>query len=437
MPMIIPNELNYTPQGAIPNGTQTLDINVAPQSSTYSLAAGGIIHFDLPSRDGFIVPDTMNIRYKYILTNATESKMRCTPVYSPFQKLETVLGGTLAEIIPDYNVIQNMLVNCTQNVAVKYGNPNYGSRTDNDQVANLETQDGRHCEINEVGSFSAPLPNIISSCAKFYPIGATGSGTRISLTLDTLSNVFCPAAGAIAADAVNFVLAAAGTTVPTDMTLTDIVLSYTMVMTPPEATNEILGKGPITIKSQSFTSSVNNIPLGTAGSFDLIYSHKLASLKSIFMLCSSSVGVNNRYDAYDILGTAGDIQFGIAGRAVPARALSTSVGNKTMLMSSLRAAMGSIYDKNNSFSINNGEFFKTLAQGSTAVSPAKCYIACNTELIPSNQFMLSGTSTQESAITCRMNITTATTASVSAMLVSAFDVIIEIDPATKTVVVRK
>ena len=436
--MIIPNELNYTPQGAIPNGTQTLDINVAPQASSYSLASGGIIHFDLPSRDGFIVSDTMNIRYKYIITNTAESKMRCTPVYAPFQKLETVLGGTLAEIIPDYNVVMNTLVNSSQNVAVKYGNcANYGWRTDNDQVANLETQDGRHCEISEFGSFSAPIPNIISSCSKFYPIGATGSGTRISLTLDTLSNVFCPAAGAIVADQANYVLAAAGTTVPTDMTLTDIVLSYTMVMTPPEVTNEILGKGPITLKSQSFTSSANNIPLGTAGSVDLIYSHKLASLKSIFMLCSSSVGVNGKYDAYDILGTSGDIQFGIAGRMVPARPLSTAPGSKTMLMSSLRAAMGSIYDKNNSFSINAGEFFKTLAQGSTLVSPAKCYIACNTELIPSNQFMLSGTSTQESSITCRMNITTATTASVSAMLISAFDVIIEIDPATKTVVVRK
>jgi hypothetical protein len=41
--------------------------------------------------------------------------------------------------------------------------------------------------------------------------------------------VECPAPGQITADPVNFVLGAAGTTVPTDMTLTDIVLSYTMV----------------------------------------------------------------------------------------------------------------------------------------------------------------------------------------------------------------
>jgi hypothetical protein len=157
-----------------------------------------------------------------------------------------------------------------------------------------------------------------------------------------------------------------------------------MVMTPPEATNEILGKEPITIKSQSFTSSEYLISLGSLGSIDLIYSLKLARVKSIFMLCFSSVGVNGKFDSYDVLGPAGDMQFGIAGRAVPARPLSNAVGSKTMLMTALRAAMGSIYDNNNSFSINNGDYFKTLAVESTAKSPAKSYIACNTELIPSN-----------------------------------------------------
>ena len=439
MPMIIPNEFNYSAiQGAIPNGSTSLDINVAPQAPSYSMAAGGsIIVFDLPSRGGMIIPDSMSLRYKYAITSTGESKIKCTPCYSFFSKLQTDLAGNTAEIINDYNVVANLMVNCTQNVAVKYGNaPSYGWKTDNDQVANWETHDSRQTEQNEVGSFSCPLPNIISNCQKYYPMGATSNGTRISLTLETIANAFCPAAGAVAADAANFVLANAGIVVPTEVILSDIVLSYQMVMLSPEAENEVLSR-PIMLKTQSFMTTANTIPLGSAGAVDLIYSHKVASLKSLFMLCSSPVGVNGKFSAYDIWGPQGDIQFGVASKPYPARPLSFAVGSKTMVMSSLKQAMGSIYDRANSFSINNGEFSRTLALADTAISPAKCYVGVNTEICPSNSVLLSGISTQESSITCRMNLTAATTATVSAMLVSAFDVVIEIDPSTKSVVVRK
>jgi hypothetical protein len=439
MSMIVPNEMNYTSQNAIPNGTTSTDINVPSLQQSYSLTAGGIVQFELPSKAGYIVSDTISIRYKTQIVSTGESKIKCTPLYTFFSKLQTTLGGVEAEIIPDYNIVVNTLVNSTFNVAQKNGNPSYGWRTDNDQISNLETQDSRHCEQNETFSMAGPLPNIISACTKYYPIGATGTGTKFMLTLDNISNSFCPATAAVVADAAAGVLATAALVLPTDVILSEFVLNYTMVMLPPEAENAILGNGPITLKSSSFTTSANNIALGSSGSVDLIYSHKAASVKALFLLCSSTIGANGRYDAYDICGPQGSVQFGISGKMIPTRPLDFSTGSKTMLMTSLKQAVGSIYNQDNNFSINNGEFFRTLALPGTAVSPAKCFIAVNTEILASksNSVLLSGISTQESPITCRIVLSAATIQSVSAILISHYDVLIEIDPATKSVVVRK
>ena len=79
-------------------------------------------------------------------------------------------------------------------------------------------------------------------------------------------------------------------------------------------------------------------------------------------------------------------------------------------------------------SINQQEYLTA----STVVNPAKVYYAVNTEQIQSNSVLLSGVSTQNSPVTVRLNIATATAFPVSATLISAFDVLIEIDPSEKS-----
>ena len=110
--------------------------------------------------------------------------MRGTPVYTPYNRIETIIDGQSREVVQDWNVTANMLVNSTFDVAQKYGAPSYGWRSDNDNVQNLETLDGRHCEQNEPGSFSGPLiNNILSNCQKYVPILAMGTGNKIHLTI--------------------------------------------------------------------------------------------------------------------------------------------------------------------------------------------------------------------------------------------------------------
>ena len=439
MSTILPNEVNYSVMGAVPNGTSSLQVNIAPSNgASFGLSAGSIITFDLPSIDGFLVPDSLSLRYKYTLTGAAESKIRGTPAYAPFSRLETIIGNQVAEIIPDYNKILDMHTNTTQNVSQKYGNIGYGWRIDNDSASlNLEGLDSRHCEIGEVGSFSVPLVSLLSSCEKYVPLGAIGFGTRINLTLESLSNVFCPAAGVIAADAANGVIASAAIAVPTDMVLSDMILSFDVVKFSAEATNQILGSGPIIIKSNTYNATSQAIPLGTQGVVELVYGQKMASMKSAFMHFSSN-STNGKFDSYDVLGTNnGDIQFSIGSRMYPARPLSNSIGNRAMIFTSLKSAMGSIYSKNNSLSINNTEFYKPLGTASSCYSPAKHYVAINCQTIASNNVLLSGLNTESTTVNVRMNISSATLAVCNATLITACDVLLEIDPETRSVVVRK
>jgi hypothetical protein len=82
-------------------------------------------------------------------------------------------------------------------------------------------------------------------------------------------------------------------------------------------------------------------------------------------------------------------------------------------------------------SINTQEFL-TLGTASSITNPAKVYYGVNTEQLQSNSVLLSGVSTQNTPITCRLNINSALAGPVLATLISAFDVLIEVDPAEKS-----
>jgi hypothetical protein len=437
MSIVLPKELRYSDVlPSLPAGVQNLEQYLSPiNGSSFSCAtAGTIIQIDLPSR-GYAVPDSFYIKYKYTIVSTGESKMRATPVYTPLQKLETIFGSQTVESINNYNVVQNLIVNTTLNVAMKYGlQSSYGFRCDNDVTPSLESFDGRHCENNEVGSFAAPLSCLLSNSDKLVPLGFMPS-VRIQITLDSINNIFCSAQSAITADAVTGTPAAAATILPNDFIISEFQLCYTMLDLGPDIDNIVRSMGDkLLIKSQSFTNSTSTVAQGTNGSIELVYSQRLASIKSLFLL-NSSTSINGIFDSFDIT-TAGDYQFSIAGKYFPQRPINASVGKNGILME-LKKAVGSLMDKHNNFSINSIEFNRVIGSSSTLIAPAKCYIGINTELMPSNGVLLSGTSTQSSPITVRINITTATAAIASCSLIACYDAIIEIEPLSKTAVVRQ
>ena len=80
----------------------------------------------------------------------------------------------------------------------------------------------------------------------------------------------------------------------------------------------------------------------------------------------------------------GDFQFNIGGVNYPQKSLST-LNNKGGLMMELRRAMGSILNNNVSLSVNYNEFTIIDGGATTAVKPAKFWVAQNLQKLTVNQ----------------------------------------------------
>jgi hypothetical protein len=384
----------------------------------------------------------MSIRYNGRVVSTSFTKIRGTPVYAPFARSTCYAGSNLLETIPDYNVTLNMLVNATYDIADKLSALSaYGWKIQGDlNVMTLESCDGRTLVANESYCYAAPLPNILSKAKRMCPSGLMGP-LRIVLTLDSLASVFAPAQSApVGLNLEQGIPFSDITVFPTDFLLENVVINYSMVDYGEAVNQEIVRRnnGLIEIKSQSFTSSSQVIPLGSSGNIEFLYNHNLQSLKSCFVHISST-SVNGKFDAFDPtannVGT--ELQLNIAGKLYPTRPIITNVANKQMWMLELRKALGSLFDHKNGCSINLGEY-KCIGTASTTFSPSKVYFGVNTEVLPSSQSVLmSGASTQNSSINLRMNIQQPTPATMNCTLISAHDAIIVVDCLSRSVTVRR
>ena len=98
--------------------------------------------------------------------------------------------------------------------------------------------------------------------------------------------------------------------------------------------------------------------------------------------------------------------------------------NKNGLLQALRVATGSIYDKNNNFSINSIEWNLEDGDATTLTAPAKFFIGVDTEKVDS-EFIMSGVSSQSSAISANIQLGTATTDAHNVSLILNYDAVLE------------
>jgi hypothetical protein len=103
----------------------------------------------------------------------------------------------------------------------------------------------------------------------------------------------------------------------------------------------------------------------------------------------------------------------------------------------LKSAMGSIFDKNNSMSINSIEFGYNAAPAPTTTQTAigKFFVGTSTEKLNSNS-LLTGISTQNSPISYRINTGSSTTNPSTVSLIVNYDALLEIDTMTRQASVK-
>jgi|GEM_PF-4979783 len=411
MSVILPNSINYK-EGlpSLPEGTQQINVSANPVNGQ-TFTAGQQIYFDLLNR-GFLVPDSMYIAYNYTLASAANAELIGCPVYTSFSRLDIQIGSQIVDSILNYNVVMHMLSNLTLSVSEKYGLQSSFGYFKDTTVPNLEQLDGRQMTANETNDFAGPLMSILSNSEKLIPLFAMPQ-VRIILTVDSLSNMFT------------------STVVPTGWTLSNVELRYKVIDFGGNVEEMVRSMGEkIYIKSQSFASSTNLLAANTAsGAYDLIYNQRFASVKSLFAIMGGGAGGSNKqFDSFDLTQGTGDYSFNIGGVQYPQRPLSARV-NRSGILQELRTAVGSIFDKNNSFSINSieWEYGAGTASASTFSAPGKFYVGTSTEKLNSNS-LLTGISTQNSPISFRINTGVSIGANSSTItLVINYDALIEVD----------
>jgi len=423
----LPSLVDYRePLVVLPEDTQNFSVSCVPTGAG-SFGPSTQIQVDLGNR-GFLDPASLLIRYKInykVATAADDTSVVGTPAYTPFLRLDTIINSQTVESINNYNSLSNMLTNIKLGISEKYGQQaSLGYENVAAAPYSMENLDGGILDVASVANgadrfYSAPLYNLLSGSEKLIPLFLL-NGIRLQFTLDTLANVQT----AIAAAALC-----------TNYTITNFEVVYNCVDFGGAVEREVIAMNPkLRIKTQSYATGNQTLATASSGTQSLVYNMRYASCKSAYVVAGgtdATKSANRLMDAYDITSSNGDYCLQIGSQQYPQKPLSTT-NNRSGILQELRRAMNSIFDKNNSMSINTLEF----AYGSTTLTsvaiPAKFFVGFNLQklTVPMRAFF-TGVSTQNAPITLTVNIGTATAQGHNVMLVVNYDAILELDTSTK------
>ena len=190
--MSLPKSFNLAESiPSLPEGSSSTLISCRPVSGS-SFAPSAIINIDLGTR-GWLDPKSLAIRFKCAVTaDASGCAMIGVPLYTPFQRVSTVIQGVTVDSISSYNQVAHVLTNGSLGVSDKYGlQSGFGFSIPSANAASMEYLDGRISAAGAVDTFyvAGTLPCLLSNCEKMIPLFACGA-IRLSFTLDTLANMF-------------------------------------------------------------------------------------------------------------------------------------------------------------------------------------------------------------------------------------------------------
>jgi hypothetical protein len=445
---VLPKEINYRQAASLPEGTSCNSIVASPINGQ-NFGPSSIIQFDLVQR-GYLVPESMYIRYRLVTTLPTTTAVgtgcvKGTPVYAPFARLETIVGSQVVESIQNYNQLCNMLVNCRMNYAQKVGLANAFGYSDNASAItyafNFSDNAPNGLDLGAAGSIgasagvgtggtvslAAPLGCILSNADNLVPLKFMPS-CRIQLSLDSLGNVYNGTGTAVATTITNY-------------SIQSCELCYDVIEFSPMVDQAIssMGNGAITIRSQSYLSSGVTIPSASNGSLEFLFNQRLASIKSLYTHLSGAdaTKINGFLDSVDITTNNGDYQWFVAGTPYPPRPISTIL-NKAGASMELSAAFGPSHDLlTSNFSINPTEFNYTIASTTSVQQMGKFYLGTNVEKLSTNNALLTGISSQGSPISFRVSMGTATSQNAVIQLICLYDALLQIDIPSRTLTVMQ
>ena len=429
----LPSSVNYAEAiPSLPENAIRYSVALQPVNGSVFGVSSQII-FQYPNR-GYLLPDSVYLRYRLsVTTNATSALpigISGTPFFSPFQRLETQLGSVNVDSINNFHQVCNMLTNTTMDWAQKYGNAyNYGYSPSGASTTAVITEemDGYVLPLAATAtvlSLAGPLPCLLTNVTdKLIPLFAMPTITQ-TLTIDSLSNcIYNP-----------------GTLVSLYQ-LSNVELCFDFIELGSEVDAMVRGMGPkLYLKSQSFSNASVTVPSGTSGNQSYIFNQRYASVRGALVIFSGTNTTqtgnlgNGLFDARDISNNTGQISLNVSGVSYPQKPYSM-VNNKAAMLIELRKVIGSIYDKNNSLSINSREYSCIDSTVTEITVPGKFYIGFNLQKLHSNA-LLTGISTNNSNISVNIDSTATTGSARQCNLILAYDALIEIDISSKQASVK-
>lgn len=417
---VLPKELNYTGKlQALPSSTHTISCVISPINGTEFENNGSVLQFDLPSR-GYLVPQSMYLRYRHTVITASGETMLGTPVYTPFSRCETIIGASVVESIQDYNQVCNMIVNTKLNVAQKVGIAEAFGYLDKTTTPSFVNMNGTTLAAAStvITDKAAPLGCLLSNCENLFPLGLAPA-VRIQLTTEALTTMF---------------ETTLGYGYPTSSKLSRVELCFDIVEFGPEVDSVVRSmadqNGNLIIKSQSYSTSTLTLASGTSGTQELTYNQRVSSIKSIFALFAPTSTGGKKFSSKDVSKNAGTYQFFIGSEPYPPRPLDAQ--NKAGMLMELTQAWSNAHSIDAcNMSITRAEYNGVDGTADTGVIPSKFYVGANVERLSSNSAILTGVSSQLSPISLRVNIPTGTTDKHNATLVLCYDALIELNVMTR------
>jgi hypothetical protein len=440
---------NYLPKGLdykdmhpmLPKDSVNLNTSSVPvNGSIFGTNYGNVMYVDLLRR-GFLIPDTLYLRYNFNVTDASgNSFIAGTPAYTPITRLEVLVGSQMLQQIPSYNVNENAIINLTRTSAQKYGAQSelgYGNWANSaaSTLAAIGQQNGRQLTTaNESFTVAAPLDCCLSHCTECIPLEMMET-IRFQVYLDVISNMYSYISGVAA---------------PTGYTISNFEICYE-IYDPPYAIKSALmaRKSPIYLKTLHYYNTTQTLPLGSSGAITLNYNTNLESIRgALISACSSGVGagsssasINGQFDSWDVTQGSGDYSLVVNGVVYPQKPISVAINKQGVLfelkkfITGLDVAYSTIFDKENQFDITYTEFGYVANGGgsgdlTTPLAPSKFFVGISTQVIKNSDTWFTGISSGNTAIQIRINSPTATAQSFNVILLCVCDALLIIDPQT-------
>jgi len=425
--MSLPREVEYRVSSLPAEVSTSAYVSRAVNGSSFTTGQQVQVNL-IQNRGTYLIPSSMYATFSINVTadGADTNVLLGLPGVSVIERSDVFANSTSIDTINNYNGIVNMLYNGKLGVSEKMGLSKCLGTTFTEDAANqVDSRVVTAASGANIISVAVPLCNILTLMDKLLPLDS--AEYRVYLTVADILNISCKSDGAASTLSL--------------FSLSDFQIHYKAVTfdsaTDMMIKSQVQPDGAIYFKSESYQSSVANLPTGSSGSVALPFANSLTSVKSLqTQFCRADrfkVGCGASYDPQFT-----QFNYEVGGKNYPQTALSsTAVAGVTLeFLESIHGIMSHPDAAQTSLSVNNWRELNAAFNADSYKDLPKAYFGYNSEKLPSST-ALNGISSQNSNIVTRLSIGTATTATATVLQIFHHDCILKYDPLANSLVVMR